>query len=262
MLWLLSRKLQKSGMRSRSPQAFTLIELLVVITIIAILAALLLPALAKAKERATKIQCLNNLKQLQFCWEMYLGDNNQALPPNHSSGPHASVTGSWILGNVQTDTSTTNIENGVLFPYNRSVRIYKCPADKSILRVTVTRSSPSTRSYSITVYMGEVFTKFSEIVNPPPAQAFVFMDEEDSLNSPNHSINDGYMTMNPYPANNWADSPSKRHNRGACLSFADGHVEYWKWKSAGKNFVGQAKPDEIPDLRRLQAAVPPAPPSQ
>jgi prepilin-type processing-associated H-X9-DG protein len=64
------------------------------------------------------------------------------------------------------------------------------------------------------------------------------------------------MTMNPYPANNWADSPSKRHNRGACLSFADGHAEYWKWRSGGKIFGGQAKPDEIPDLRRLQEAVP------
>ena len=57
-----------------------------------------------------------------------------------------------------------------------------------------------------------------------------------------------------YPSTSWADSPSKRHNKGACLSFADGHVEYWKWKSAGKIFGGPAQSDEIQDLMRLQAA--------
>jgi prepilin-type N-terminal cleavage/methylation domain-containing protein/prepilin-type processing-associated H-X9-DG protein len=256
MLLRPSQVSQNSGSPPRTLRGFTLIELLVVIAIIAILAAMLLPALSRAKQRAQVVQCLNNLKQLQLCWQMYVDDNDNFLPPNHSSGPHASIAGSWILGNVQFDVSTTNIENGVLFQYNRSVAIYKCPADKSVVEVTRTETRPSTRSYSITVYMGEVFTKFSQIIDPPPTRAFVFMDEEDSFNSPNHSINDGYMTMNPFPADNWADSPSKRHNRGACLSFADGHVEYWKWKSGGKIFVGQAKPDEIPDLRRLQAAVP------
>jgi prepilin-type processing-associated H-X9-DG protein len=85
------------------------------------------------------------------------------------------------------------------------------------------------------------------------------MDEEDSFNSRSpwgRSINDGYMTINDYPDERWADIPSKRHNSGACLSFADGHVEYWKWKSASKVFLASVnvKADELPDLRRLQAA--------
>jgi prepilin-type processing-associated H-X9-DG protein len=82
------------------------------------------------------------------------------------------------------------------------------------------------------------------------------MDEEDSFNRPFpfSSINDGYMTIHNYPDDSWADIPSKRHNKGACLSFADGHVEYWKWKSAGRIFIGGALPDELPDVRRLQAA--------
>jgi prepilin-type N-terminal cleavage/methylation domain-containing protein len=64
-----------------SGRAFILIELLVVIAIIAILAAMLLPALAKAKDKAQDISCRNNLHQLQLCWNLYVDENNQALPP-------------------------------------------------------------------------------------------------------------------------------------------------------------------------------------
>jgi len=67
---------------SRPRDAFTLVELLVVIAIIAILAALLLPSLSRAKARAQTIQCLNNLRQLQLAWYLYAGDQNDRLPGN------------------------------------------------------------------------------------------------------------------------------------------------------------------------------------
>ncbi len=239
--------------RNHGAGGFTLIELLVVIAIIAILAGLLLPALAKAKDKATKIQCLNNLKQLQLCWQMYLGDHNDFLVPNHAAG-QISFDDSWIRGNVLTDVNSSNIVNGVLYPYNRSTTIYRCPADKTTVKSRATGTVPSTRSYSITTYMGNIYTKSSQIKTPGPSQAYVFMDEEDYFNSPGDSMNDGYMTINDYPAQDFADLPSKRHGNGANLSFADGHAEYWKWKAPGRIFRKGNIPEQLPDVRRLQAA--------
>src|SRR5579863_655849 len=118
---------------------FTLIELLVVIAIIAILAAMLLPSLTKAKEKAVSIACQNNLKQLQICWHSYAMDNQDSLPPNQSvydlnTGapiPGADLGWTWCPGNTRVDTNTANIQSGYLFPYNRDAAIYHCPADHS-----------------------------------------------------------------------------------------------------------------------------------
>src|SRR5262245_35584789 len=117
----------------RAQGGFTLIELLVVIAIIAILAALLLPSLARSKQQAQNIACLNNLRQLQICIHLYALDHSDTLPPNNfvydieTSGPTVGFDAdlTWCPGNTRLDDTTANIERGKLFPYNRSTAIYR-----------------------------------------------------------------------------------------------------------------------------------------
>ncbi len=229
--------------QSRARTGFTLIELLVVIAIIAVLAALLLPALAKAKQKALSVACLSNLKQLQICWQLYSQDNRDTLPPNNfvydiaTGGPIAGATLSdtWCLGNTRLDTTTTNIENGMLFPYNRSVTIYHCPADQSTVETpgVVKLTQLRTRSYNLSQSLNgkpdlayiPAFTKFCQILNPLPTRTFVFLDvhEDEIIDS-----TFGIPTL-AWAQDVWWDLPANRHNQGCNFSFADGHVENWHW---------------------------------
>ncbi len=238
--------------------AFTLIELLVVIAIIAILAAMLLPALAKSKERALAIACMSDYKQLQYCYHMYVMDNNDFLPPNKVAGPNASDKESWIgASDAKRDTTTTNIENGMLFQYNRSVKIYKCPSDRSLTIPTLLapKGAPRTRSCSIDWALagnGYPTVKYSQIRNPAPAGKVVFVDEQED------SIDNGGFGITPAGAGwTWFNLPASRHNKACAFSFADGHSEIWKWKGTSVlKFIsyGQGAPANDPDLIRLQAA--------
>jgi len=267
-----------SSLIRQTLQGFTLVELLVVIAIIALLAALLQPVLSRARAKSREIVCLNNLKQLQTCAKLYSLDNDGFLLPNRyvylidrTPAPGFSEKMTWCPGLAPFDTTTENIERGLLFRYNKSTDIYRCPSDKSrvrtprgqILNILRTRSYNLSQSINSLPYPDSSvnlpsFARESDIDNPAPSELlfFVGVHHESILDSHFGITPRGWRFAEEPPR--WWDLPAGRHSQGGCFSFADGHVERWKW-ARPKIFteLGQLvrQDGEIVDFERVQRGV-------
>jgi prepilin-type N-terminal cleavage/methylation domain-containing protein/prepilin-type processing-associated H-X9-DG protein len=236
---------------SGSRAGFTLIELLVVIASIAILAALLLPALTRAKVQAQGAQCLSNQKQLTLAWKMYVDDNQGNFPPNADESNQNES--SWCDGVMQWAANTTDntnwwmIDNSYCGAYvHNQVNIFKCPADIWDCMMYGT-TMPRVRSVSMNGYVGQAadeitpqggcnqidwggagngyraYERENQVVNPGPATLWLTVDEHAD------SINDAFLIFS-MTGLCFDDGPADYHN-GACgFSFVDGHAEIHQWQ--------------------------------
>ena len=239
--------MQLGNSAPRRATGFTLIELLVVIAIIAILASMLLPSLAKAKNRAQAIKCVNNLKQLSIIWTLYADENDDRLVSN-GQGDAASVP-TWVGGSFEGSLADntnaflmTDPRRSLFGPYLKSPELYRCPSDRTTITVGGKRQ-PVVRSYGMNSQVGwdpydrngnpvryrdlptagyRAYRKSNDLTVPGPSETFIFAEiHSESICRPFFGVAMGRTLFYHVPAN--------YHDRSTVFSFGDGHVDRRRW---------------------------------
>lgn len=210
-------------MQSRKISAFTLIELLVVIAIIAVLMAILMPALNRAREQGKRAACLSNVKQMGLAWIMYADDNDDKIVNgNTSTGGYNKDGTCWVYWpgrGASQEQRIDGIIRGLLYEYCPSIKLYKCPTGIRGEVVTYAIVDAMNGYDAIPGAEGQIVKRRSQIRKP--GQRVVFLDEG--------RLSPASWTV-WYDQERWWDQITARHGDGTNLSFVDGHSEYWKWK--------------------------------
>jgi prepilin-type N-terminal cleavage/methylation domain-containing protein/prepilin-type processing-associated H-X9-DG protein len=241
-----------------SQHGFTLTELLVVLATLAILVAMLLPALAATQPRSKAYQCLNNMRQLALAGTLYADEHNESLPLNFDPRYTGTVPGwiwngspAWITSILDWTSGTYNTNTADLVDdrysllggyLGRNYEVFACPACAYYVS-SIQRSrgwDHRMRSVAMNAAVGGgpknpaanfgwnpsswyVASKSTDFNNPGPAQTWVFTDEHPD------SIDDALLYASPYPTATFIQLPANQHDGAAGITFGDGHVEMHKW---------------------------------
>jgi prepilin-type N-terminal cleavage/methylation domain-containing protein/prepilin-type processing-associated H-X9-DG protein len=231
MRYSLRNNLGASGRRAFR-RGFTLIEILIVLAIIAILAAILFPAFARAREGARRASCANNLKQLGMAFRQYAQDNNSRYPlaANYQDWEKG---GHWVAGPLPGSPGYTandnflaqpaapfgyqagraaNVEGGALYPYVKSAGAYVCP------------STEDAREKRLAYSMNCAIAGMPDTRIRSASDIIVLVDEGKTLN-------DGYLwAVDDQKSRKPVDQLTKAHNGGGNLLFTDGHVKFFPYE--------------------------------
>ncbi len=244
-------------------RAFTLVELLVVVAIIAILAAMLLPALGSARRSAQRIGCINDTKQLMMAWHLYGTDHNDGLPANGIAD--VAAVGDqrlWVLGtsHLQTHDFTNRMflldrRYAQFADYIQTPAVYRCPADRS--RVDIGgKLFPKVRSYALNLFMNPVmptnfdftmhfgngtrYRKTGDLAAGGPSELLGIVDvAPGNVCSPAFIIHKGFFKDLFYHL------PSGSHGIHGVVSFVDGHSDTHRWSDP--RTLQEGKPEWLPD---------------
>lgn len=224
---------------SQSGAAFTLIELLVVIAIIAILAAILFPVFAKAREKARQTACISNVKQIGLAWMMYVQDNDETFPPNNSP---AATNSEWVLRTgaafpckpcrpINKTTGLPYDPRPFAMPYVKNEGIFQCPSDVGIptsITSEPSKGMPVWKFEGTSYCLNTVVTRLGKM-GAVPEPAGTYMGAE------------VYGWHGDDAANRWT-AQTGHPNRMAY--FVDGHA-----KAVGESFIAsQCSPPAAPGV--------------
>lgn len=214
-----SKELSAFGRAVRQQNAgFTILELLVVIAIIAVLASLLLPAVARSKERGSRTACLNNLRQVMLATQLYSHDANDKLPPPN----YASFDGigpGWLY-QAPNLTSPTNVSGGLLWRLVQTPATYWCPMDKEPLRMSAAQLPrlQQVSSYCMNAaangYGRLGYGTYRTEDYAMDAVSFWETDERSGIGAWNDGCNISF------------DGLTTRHGQGGLIAFFGGQVEW------------------------------------
>jgi hypothetical protein len=242
-----SRRYSRLEVCATERGAFTIVELLALIFTTGLLASMMVTSLTATRADLAAVQCRNHLRQLTVAWDMYSSDNRGQLVFN-TDGPQAGLKAgneAWVVGSMIdfTGSDCTNIAmlidhirypfGAYLGPYLHAAQVFKCPADKFLLRIAGVQV-PRVRSVSMNNFVGrnsrtwQAHSKYLLCTNAAqirfPAGMVIFLDESEL------SIGDGWFASNPDTPFQLIDYPAAYHNCGGSFSFADGHCEIRHWR--------------------------------